>query len=74
MLLGFLRQMTGSRCSVGRIGSKNLETIVWRCKMYRRISMVSLIVLLLSSLMLSSSVVSAQDPSPQHSDPTWQAS
>jgi hypothetical protein len=36
--------------------------------------MVSLIVLLLSSLMLSSSVVSAQDPSPQHSDPTWQAS
>jgi hypothetical protein len=42
--------------------------------MYRRISLVSLIVLLLFSLLLSSSVVSAQGPGPQHSDPTWQAS
>jgi hypothetical protein len=37
--------------------------------MYKRILLISLIVVLLSS-----SVVSAQDPSPQHSDPTWQAS
>ncbi len=36
--------------------------------MYKRISLISLFVLLLSS-----SVVSAQGPSPQHSDPTWQA-
>jgi hypothetical protein len=42
--------------------------------MYRRISLICLIVLLLSSLMLSSSIVSAQGPAPEHSDPTWQAS
>jgi hypothetical protein len=37
--------------------------------MYKRILLASLIVLLLSS-----SVVSAQGPAPEHSDPTWQAS
>jgi hypothetical protein len=37
--------------------------------MYRRLTLVGVLVLLLSS-----GVVSAQGPSPQHSDPNWQAS
>ena len=42
--------------------------------MHKRISWVGPIVLLLFSLLLSSSVVSARGLSPQHSDPAWQAS
>ncbi len=41
--------------------------------MYKRIASVSLIAMLLSSLLLSSGMVSAQGPAPQDSDPAWQA-
>jgi hypothetical protein len=41
--------------------------------MYKRIALVSLIVMLLTSLLLSSSPAAAQGPAPGDSDPAWQA-